>query len=76
MLFDSWHIIHHGARTGILKQSMGARNRVGHRLAESIPGLLKSLKITSLDVHIDKVHAALSCFVFTERNVLTAMLHL
>jgi hypothetical protein len=40
---------------GILKQSMGARNRVGiglsywparlHRLAESIPGLLKSLKI-------------------------------
>ena len=43
---------------GILEQSMGARNRVGiglshrparlHRLAESIPGLLKSLKIPSL----------------------------
>jgi hypothetical protein len=40
---------------GILQQSMGARNRVGiglsywsarlHRLAESIPELLKSLKI-------------------------------
>jgi hypothetical protein len=44
--------------TGILEQSIGARNRVGkglpyrparlHRLAESIPGLLKSLKIPSL----------------------------
>jgi hypothetical protein len=43
---------------GILEQSMGARNRVGiglshwparlHRLAESIPGLLKSLKISAL----------------------------
>jgi hypothetical protein len=42
----------------ILEQSMGARNRVGvrlshrparlHRLAESIPGVLKSLKISSL----------------------------
>ncbi len=42
----------------ILEQSMGARNRVGkalsyrwsarlHRLAESIPGHLKSLKITA-----------------------------
>ncbi len=43
---------------GILEQSMGARNRVGiglscrparlHRLLESIPGLLKGLKIPSL----------------------------
>jgi hypothetical protein len=42
----------------VLEQSMGARNRVGigcsyrptrlHRLAESIPGVLKSLKIPSL----------------------------
>jgi hypothetical protein len=40
---------------GILEQSMGARNQVGmglsyrlvrqHRLAESIPGLLKNLKL-------------------------------
>ncbi len=43
---------------GILEQSMGARNRVGiglsyrpsrlHRQAESIPGLLKSLEIPSM----------------------------
>ncbi len=43
---------------GILEQSMGARNRVGiglsyrpawpHRLAESIPGILKSIKIPFL----------------------------
>jgi hypothetical protein len=43
---------------GILEQSMGAKNRVGigllyrpawlHRLAESIPGLHKSLKIPPL----------------------------
>jgi hypothetical protein len=42
----------------ILEQSMGARNRVGvrlphrparlHRLAESIPGVNKSLQISSL----------------------------
>jgi hypothetical protein len=46
------------ACAGIFKQSMGARNQVGigllyrpamlYRLAESIPGLLKSLKIPSL----------------------------
>jgi hypothetical protein len=46
------------ACAGILKISMGPRNRVGiglayrpaklHRLAESIPGLLKSLKIPFL----------------------------
>ncbi len=46
---------------GILEQFMGARNRVGiglscrpawlwlHRLAESIPGLLESLKTPSLE---------------------------
>jgi hypothetical protein len=44
---------------GILEQSKGARNRLGvglsylparlNRLAESIPGLLKSLKIPSQD---------------------------
>jgi hypothetical protein len=46
------------ASAGIVKQSMGARNRVGiglsywpariHRLEESIPGLLEILKIPSL----------------------------
>jgi hypothetical protein len=51
-----------GTSAGILKQSMGARNRVGiglsyrsvrlHRLAESIPGLLKSIKIKSLDIYL------------------------
>jgi hypothetical protein len=48
------------ASAGILEQSMGARNQVGiglpyrparlHRLAESIPGLFKSLKIPSQDI--------------------------
>jgi hypothetical protein len=46
--------INHRICAGILEQSMGTRNRVGiglsdrparlHRLAESIPGLHKSLK--------------------------------
>jgi hypothetical protein len=48
------------ASAGILEQSMGARNQVGiglpyrparlHRPAESIPGLLKSIKILSQDI--------------------------
>ncbi len=52
------------ACVGILEQSMWARNRVGkgmlyrparlHRLAESIPGLLKSLKML--------------CFIYTKHG--------
>jgi hypothetical protein len=54
---NTWFLLNSSA--GILEQSMGARNRVGtelsfrpHRLrhlAESIPWLLKSLKILSLE---------------------------
>jgi hypothetical protein len=48
---------------GILEQSIGAGNRVGkglpyrparlHRLAESIPGLLKSLPPSKFEGHVD-----------------------
>jgi hypothetical protein len=56
------------ASAGILEQSMGAKNQVAiglsyrparlHRLAESIPGLLKSLKISSQDIKdlVNPVH--------------------
>jgi hypothetical protein len=56
------HYIAHGHRVRILEQSMGARTRVGigllyqparlHRLAKSIPGLLKSLKMPYLKMPI------------------------
>ncbi len=61
--YSSVHKHGGGTFAGILEQSMGARNRVGiglsyrsvrlHRLAKSIPGLLKSIKIKSgyLSVH-------------------------
>ncbi len=62
-------------RAGIFKQSMGARNRVGiglsyrlarlHRLAESIPGLLKCLKIRALDSLLGFTNTAIG----TEKNV-------
>jgi hypothetical protein len=52
-----------GSSAGIFRQSMGARNRVGiglshrparlHRLAESIPGLHKRLKIPTQDSQIN-----------------------
>ncbi len=56
----TWWLSEPIASAGILEQSMGAGNQVGirlsyrparlHRLAESIPGLLKSLKIPSQDL--------------------------
>jgi hypothetical protein len=61
---------------GILKQSMGARNRVGigfsywparlHRLAESIPGLLKSLKIPAQE----KYSLLVSWYSATENHII------
>jgi hypothetical protein len=67
-------------RTGIFKQSMGARNQVGiglsyrhamlHRL-ELIPGLLISLKIRAQDVLnilYNSVH--MKCMIYFKKNSL------